>query len=240
VLLLRGRTNCHDRGSSTRPHLLSESRIASFPACDQCNAVSRTSERIIGVLVHGHADDEDRNAYKRNLESVRREFPQEIKALLTTRIEQRKILKSAGLSLPAGLALDDVPIVTMRREFWDPHLEMLARKLLLAVHYQCFGSSLSRSGGLWYYIHTNFNFAADQYPKEVLETAKRFATPIRNKRYLNDQFLIRWTVVENSSTGMFIMQLQKRLVITGFTTEEPDRFPDQEDILTPFGPWGPP
>lgn len=209
----------------------------SFPACEQCNAASRTSERILGILVHGHSDDEDRGPYQRNLESVRREFPDEIKALLTTRIEQRKILKSAGLSLPAGVALDDVPVVTMRREFWDPHFEMLSRKLLLALHYQCFNRPLSRSGGLWHYVHTNFDFAADQYPKEVLETAKLFARPVRNNRFLNDQFLIRWTVVENSPTGMFILQLQNRLVITGFTTEEPSRFPDRKDMAGPLGPW---
>jgi hypothetical protein len=210
----------------------------SFPACLECNQASRTSERIIGVLVHGHADDGDRSHYRKNLESVRAEFPDEISAMLTTRIEQRRILKSAGIALGPGIALDDVPIVTMRRSFWEPHFTVLSRKVLLALHYQCFSSPLSRSGGIWHHIHTNFDFVAKEYPAEMLEVANRLATPVRNKRFLGDQFLVRWNVAQDSPTAVFVAQLQKRLVITGFTTEEPDRF-REKDIrpLKPFGPW---
>jgi hypothetical protein len=210
----------------------------SFPACFECNQVSRTSERILGVLVHGHADDEDRSVYRKNLESVRAEFPDEIKRMLTPRIEQRRILKSAGIALARGVALDDVPIVTMRYDFWEPHFTMLARKLLLALHYQCFAQPLSRTGGIWHHIHTNFDFAAKKYPAELLDVANRLATPVRNKRFLNDQFLVRWNVANDSPTAVFVAQLQKRLVVTGFTTDEPNRF-GENDIppLRPFGPW---
>jgi len=153
----------------------------SFPACFECNQVSRASERILGVLIHGHGADEDRSEYQKNLRSVSREFPDEIRQLITSGREKRDILKAKGLPRPYGLSLNDVPIIKMRKEFWEPHFGMLARKLLLALHYQCFSQPLSRTGGFWYYIHTNVDFAAKEYPADVLEMANRLATPAQHQ-----------------------------------------------------------
>ena len=129
----------------------------------------------------------------------------------------------------------------MRQEFWTPHFSMLARKLLLALHYQCFARPLSRSGGLWSYIHTNFDFVSKGYPDEMLDVANQMATPVRNKRYLHDQFFVRWNAVPDRLTAVFVAQLQKRLVISGITTEEPEGFDkDQSQVVRPFGPWSAP
>jgi hypothetical protein len=211
----------------------------SFPACEQCNAVSRESERVLAVLIHGHADDADRSKYQTNLRSVYRDYPEEIGALVTTTREKRNILKTKGLARPHGVALDDLPIVKMNKAFWEPHFEMLARKLLLALHYQCFGQPLSRQGALWYYIHTNADFAAGEFPEEVLEIANRIATPVRNKQALHKQFLVRWNVVEDRSGGLFLAQLQRMLTITGITTENLSAFERDRPkaVLRPFGPW---
>jgi len=211
----------------------------SFPACAQCNAVSRESERILAVLIHGHAGDLDRTKYQMNLRSVSRDYPKEIAELVTTVREKRNFLKNKGLVSPPGVALDDLPMIKMGKDFWEPHFETLARKLLLALHYQCFARPLSRQGALWYYVHTNADFAAGEFPAEVLEIANRLATPVRNKKLLHEQFLVRWNVVDDQSGGVFLAQLQRMLTITGITTENLSAFAeDRPDIVFgPFGPW---
>ena len=211
----------------------------SFPACDECNAVSRESERVLAVLIHGNAADSDRIRYQTNLRSVYRDYPDEIDALVTTTREKRHILKAKRLERPRGVALDDLPLIKMPAEFWESHFQMLARKLLLALHYQCFGRPLPRNGALSYYVHTNADFAAGDFPAEVLEIATRLAIPVRNKRQLHDQFSVRWNVVEDQSGAVFLAQLQKMLTITGITTETPEAFGEDrpEHWFGPFGPW---
>lgn len=213
-----------------------------FPACEPCNSVSKDSERIVAVLVHGHANadaDQEREAYRRNLESVRRDFPDEIRRLIPDRNERREVLRSKGILKPPGMLWDDIPLIKMRKEFWEPHLCMLARKLLLALHYQCFGKPLSPNGALWYYIHTNADFAAGEYPPEIFELVDRLALPVRNRQALQDQFAVRWNVVNKHSGAIFLAQFHKMLTITGITTERLDAFAEDrpEVPLRPFGPW---
>jgi hypothetical protein len=211
----------------------------SFPACEQCNAVSRGSERVLGVLIHGHAEDADRTKYQANLRSVYRDYPNEIGALVTTTREKREILRTKRLETPHGIALEQIPLIKMPKDFWEAHFRMLARKLLLALHYQCLGRPLPRHGALWYYVHTNADFAAGDFPAEVFEIASRLAMPVRNKQQLHDQFSVRWNVVEDRSGALFLVHLQKLLTITGITTETPEAFEEDkpEDWLGPFGPW---
>lgn len=89
-----------------------------FPACVPCNAASRNSERILGVLIHGHADDDDRSVYQKNLESVRREFPEQIQNLIMTTREARNVFKDRGLKTPRGFTFSEIPLVKIHHEFW--------------------------------------------------------------------------------------------------------------------------
>lgn len=168
-----------------------------------------------------------------------RDYPEQIRSLVTSTREKREILKARALDWPTGVALKDIPLIKVSKAFWEPHLGMLARKLLLAFHYQCFGRILPRHGALWYDVHTNADFAAGNFPAEVLELANRLALPVRNKQQLGDQFSVRWNVVEDKSGAVFVTQLQKMLTITGITTETPEAFEEDspEDWLGPFGPW---
>ena len=208
----------------------------SFPACDPCNAASKNSERILAVLIHGHGSDENRSAYQANLESVRREFPDEIGRMIPTRSEIRNVFKSKGLQRPFGIPLSDIPLVKFGGEFWEKHLKMLGRKLLLALHYQCFGKPLSHKGGMWCYLHTNVNFAAGEFPEELIELTANVALPMRSRRYLHNQFSVRWGYATDSRSAVFVAQLQKLLVVSGFTSEEPDQFGSDwnDDLLRPF------
>lgn len=209
-----------------------------FPACEACNAVSRLSERVLGVLVHGHAEDEDRNPYRKNLESVRREFPNEIDSLVCSSNEIRAVFRERNLTKPADALFRDIPLIKMETQFWKPHFDMLTRKLLLALHYQCFGVALPPSGGLWGYFHTNVDFATGEFPKEILEAAEHLAVPTRQKRLLGDQFLVRWGLVKDCRTALFVVQFHRKFAISGITTETPEAFGESglDGLMRAFGP----
>jgi hypothetical protein len=210
-----------------------------FPACEPCNSLSKTSERVLAVLVHGHAGAEDetnRAAYRANLESVRREFPDEVRDLIPSSRDIRNTFKRKKLVPPEGVPFADIPMVRFGGPFWDRHLEMFSRKLLLALHYQCFHRILPPSGGMWIFLHTNVNLVAGDFPKEVIDLTHNIALPRRGRRNLHDQLVVRWTYTEETPTAVFVVVLQRMLVVTGITTEVPELFDELSGLIRPFEP----
>jgi hypothetical protein len=192
----------------------------------------------LGVLVHGEAGSDDRQRYRANLESVRREFPDAIAKLVATPRETRNMLRDRGLRKPDGVTYADIPLIKIETAFWKPHFNMFARKLLLALHYQCFSASLPSTGGIWSYVNTNVDFAANEYPREVLEMAEHVALPTRQKQLLGDQFSVRWNFVADSRTAIFLAQLHNRFVVSGITSETPEAITKawKEETAHPFQP----
>ena len=208
-----------------------------FPACESCNDVSRTSEKVLAILIHGEGDSDDRGKFESLLRSVNTEFPDLVPGMLpsSTR-EVRQILAERGVAKPEGTAFADLPLIKLDKTFWEPHLATFARKLLLAFHYQCFGSPLPLTGAMWHFVHTNFDRVAGEFPEEVLQLAKNIAMPSRQKRLLGDQFGIRWNFVPGQRTGLFVAQFHGRLAVSGVTTETPERFKKAWKHL-PLGPF---
>ncbi|OYX17244.1 MAG: hypothetical protein B7Z07_00420 [Sphingomonadales bacterium 32-67-7] len=64
-------------------------------------------------------------------------------------------------------------MVKLDLEFWSAHFEMFARKLFLALHYQCYGSILPESGAIWAFPATNADFATSEWIGEFLEIAEQ-------------------------------------------------------------------
>jgi hypothetical protein len=192
-----------------------------FPACEPCNRISAESEAALAILAHGQNDSEDRTSYRQLLKSVRTTYPGLIAGMLLTTREKRSISKEQAIPKPSGITYAELPLVRIDRKFWDPHIEMVGRKLMLALHYQCFGKALSTEGRLWQWFHFNTEFTNGGFPKEVLNTAERLAVPTRNSRRLGNQLAIRWTFDPSPPTGFFIVQLQQRLLLSGMTSENP-------------------
>lgn len=196
-----------------------------FPACDGCNSRSREAEELVAILIHGEAETDDRNKYQTLMESVNRRYPNLVRSMLpeSTR-EIREILKEGGVQRPVGTPYRDVPVIKLDSKFWEPHLTTFSRKLLLALHYQCFGTALPPSGAVWHFVHSNFDYMSGRFPEQLLDLAKNIATPARQKAPMGDQFGVRWNVVPGMKTGLFVCQFHDRLAVSGITTETPERF----------------
>lgn len=208
-----------------------------FPACKRCNDATRKSEKVLALLVNGYSDSPDRTWYLELVRSIRSEYPDVIDNMIPNGPnEVRRILRESGLKKPEGETYRDFPIVKLDRDFWEEHLTNVGRKILLALHYQCFGVPLSSNGGLTLWIHTNFDWAAGRFPEEIIEMAANVALPTRQRRYLGDQFSVRWNFVQEPRCGLFVVHLQGSLTFSGITSERPNDFRSTErgSLLRPW------
>lgn len=196
-----------------------------FPACQACNEVTRKSEKILSLLIIGNSKKLDNDRYIDLAKSIVREYPDLIESMIPKNgSEIRRILRENGLKKPVGHPYSNFPILKLDRDFWDEHITNVGRKIILALHYQCFGEPLSSNGGMSLWFHTNFDWAAGRFPEEILELTENFVLPVRQARYLGDQFSVRWTFVEEPRCGLFIVHLQGALTISGITSERPADF----------------
>lgn len=197
-----------------------------FPACDQCNQVSKGAKRVLAMLIHGEGEETD-GKYAAHVASLEREFPGLVKSMLpdSTR-EIRNILKKKNLNRPGGVSFSEVPLVKLKTDFWQPHIELFSRKIMLALHYQCFKVPLSSSGRLWFFNNTNVDFMAGDFPSEMLAMMGNLARPTRQNRFLDDQFLVRWGFSDQGPTGIFSAQFQGKFTVSGITATQPDIFID--------------
>jgi hypothetical protein len=191
-----------------------------FPACVFCNESSRVTEKLLGLLLHGSHDEEDRSEFRQIVASIRKDFPGLIEEMLPNGAnEVRRILRHKGIAKPENILLDQIPLIKLEVSTWQPHFDLFARKMMLALHYQCFRRPLSAKGRLWYVMHTNADAVAGEYPREFLAFANLQLEPQRNRILLNDQFNLRWQFEPVTVSGVWTFSFHNRVAFTGITSE---------------------
>ena len=192
-----------------------------FPACESCNKTSCSSEQVIGLLLHGSHDGHDRAAFQRVIKGVRQDFPEVFEKLFpSSGRERRNMLRKSGIEKPAGVTLSEIPMVNLPMKVWKPHFDMLARKMMLALHYQAFGAPLSKQGLIWHTVHTNADKKSEEYLHEFLQVANIKVSPLRAKKSLADQFELLWQFDADRKTAVWAFAFHRRLAFTGVTTED--------------------
>lgn len=197
--------------------------------------MSRSSEKALAILLHGEAENDDRSAYRKNVDSFRRENPGEIeKMFFDSANDIRRLFRDHQLAKPPGRAFADIPLLKLDLTFWEPHFEMFARKLLLAIHYQCFGSPVPRSGGVVAGFHSNFEVMSKGIPEDLLQPAVNLVAPLRNGKTLDSQFAVRYNVVSGKRAGLFALKFHDKMLITGITTDNVKWLSKGGDMWAPF------
>jgi hypothetical protein len=207
-----------------------------FPACTSCNEASRVTEKLIGLLLHGSHQDANREMYQKVVASVRREFPGVIEGMLPKGARDvRSMLRRKGLKRPKSKLLAEIPYVQLDQSIWKSHFDLFAQKMMLALHYQCFGTSLPADGRIWYMMNTNADAAAGFIPSDILADLNLQLTPQRNRKLLNEQFNLRWQFEPTTRSGVWMFSFHNRLVFTGITTENPEQvFETEQDTMGPL------
>lgn len=207
-----------------------------FPACQKCNGASRESERLLALFVHGDGNQSQSARYREHILSINREYPGLIDSLFPkSNNEKRDIIRRKGLTKPEGF-LKDFHLVKINQEFWKEHIDMVFRKIFLGLHYQCYGNPLPLDGGMWIWVSTNADIPKLGYLSEILEQIENLAIPRRNKKYLNDQFSVRWSSIPDCNSGIFVIHLHEMFIATGITTDNIKQFDEsgEFDAVTPF------
>lgn len=207
-----------------------------FPACQSCNAISSDSEELLAVLLHGESDNVDRTRYLKLISSINDRYP-DLASDLTNQSanDNRRLFRKYNLTKPAGLAFGELPLIRMDSSFWDTHIDHFSRKLLLAIHYQCFGKIVPPEGGVSSRFFTNFDWISGNIPEKIADLPKKFVSPTRNKQDLSAQFSITYNNLSEYDAGIFVCQFHGRALLVGFTSERRDLFDEVGTFFPPYG-----
>lgn len=194
-----------------------------FPACAECQTASRQAEGALSLLlIPRRASEEDRAALRERAAYYRRRDPRLIEGLFLTRRQKRQVLKELGLEKPPRLFLDDLPLVKLNVERWKPHLDIIASKLILALHYKYVGRPLPPEGRMYPVFFFNAHLADGDLLRQFEEAAQNLENPRHGNEDLAEQIQVRWGVDVEHGAGVFLIHLHDMLFVFGVTAEHPE------------------
>jgi len=194
-----------------------------FPACHRCNAASQDSEEILRVIAVPNTIDDsenDRRRWRSVVSSVRRKHPHLIDSMFMNTREKRNKLRQLGIAPLPGDTITDVPVVKLDPAMWKPHIEMVGQKLLLALHYQCFGKPVPLEGGLSLLFQTNTKLGEGSLTHKFSELTDLLAVPAHQNQRLGDQFSIRWSHRTDPDIALWAVHLHMRIFFLGITSSD--------------------
>jgi hypothetical protein len=194
-----------------------------FPACEECQNSSRAAEAALSLLVVPQQREErDRQDLRQRAAYYRRNDPDLIENLWPTRRQKRQILRNLKIERPAGAFLDDMHLVKMEVDRWKPHLDIVALKLILALHYRYVGHPLSPEGRVYPCYFFNAHLGDGELLREFQEAAQNLENPRHGNEVLDEQIQVRWSVDLQHRSGVFLVHLHGMLFIFGVTADHPE------------------
>lgn len=196
-----------------------------FPACRECQAVTRQDEQVFSFVtqfVDANPANYDGPKSRRALQGIRNNFPHLLPQLIDDPIRRAQALAQLGQPIPILRDRTDGSPVAFPVGI-GPHIESVARKLLLAVYYKERGRIVPSHHRSW----LSWNIAADlRAMDKVIEVTRmgRFRTNgLRRKVEFGDQFAYKWDhsePPEPSDLFMMVAQFGGGMVITGMLADE--------------------
>jgi len=151
--------------------------------------------------------------------------------MLPSNRQKREILRNTGTVLPPGVFLEDVPIITMDKAEWRPHFELFAHKMILALHYRYRQVPLSPNGRIWFDIR--FNFEAGRLAPDLEEWLATIQED-HDLRIGDGELIIAHSVVSDAPADSYAISVRRKMLIIGFSTEEPEHFSHADQMLGPL------
>jgi hypothetical protein len=144
--------------------------------------------------------------------------PELIPSMFPSTREMRGILREQNIAKPDGILVKDIPIIKLDPALWDEHFQTVGRKLLLALHYQCFKKPLSENGEIWLLHSTN---AQHHKLTEIFANlTENLAVPIAQGDRIGNQFSLRWGVAPDAAVAAWAVQLHMRVFFFGVTLDD--------------------
>lgn len=208
-----------------------------FPACESCNAYSHKAESKLPLILSADASTEkDHQRFVGRVDAFMRHRPNIVPGMMMTNREKRNVLRDRGLKLADGVFLDDLPLMWLPGSDWEDAFDHLAHKLMLALHYRYSGSPLPSDGRIWFWVHSNVNFASGDVPAKLLQMRASMPVDPESVEATGGDLVIARQCDDDG--GAYALNLRQRLFITGISTLDPSWItsPDKIDLRGPLTP----
>lgn len=211
----------------------------SFPACVQCNRITRNDEQIIGFLSRINPDAETEEQLKesiKRIEALANYFPDVLAELKPTIRQNREFRKVYGIDLPPGKTHADLPTLNIGGPLVTKALVQFGRKLAMALFFKHTSKILPNDSGIAVLWLSNVQIAYSELPEQLAWLLDQFPTLERSNINLDDQFFYRYTISEEQDVGVFLCFFRKSFVILGYVAENRNKLklPQGTAIFGPF------
>jgi hypothetical protein len=208
-----------------------------FPACVECNRITRRDELIVAWLARARVLDGprrklDEDDFERRCAAVNRRFPGLLESMQSgvTLRERRTVRDKLGMQMPPDSSLLDVPVLSITDVRIQNAVLNFGRKFGLALFYKEFGAPMPIGGAVGVRWYSNFQVETGEIPATLSEALPHRPPVMRAKVDLSDQFAYRVGTAQDNGTRIGIYRADFR---TAFAIVAP--FSDRRSAIAPAG-----
>lgn len=210
-----------------------------FPACAQCNDVTRSDELILAFLSRLHPGETTEvrtREFRKYLESVEFNFPGFLNSMSPTHRQLREAQSKYGLKPPQGAASTGLPVLSVQNPQIHDAVANFGRKLGLALYYKHVNKILPSVGGIGLRWYANIQIEKDEIPRELANVLPAFPRIERSNRDLADQFFYRIGITQAEEMAAYLAFFRRSFAIVGFISIDIDKLkaPEHVTVLSPY------
>jgi len=208
----------------------------SFPACENCNALTRHDENVLAFLTRINPgekplSDSQKSEMQRCMAAMHRTYPEAFLALRPSPNYVRGFLKERGIQRPPGAFLHDVPILQISRpEFVNP-FRQFGIKLFCALHYKHWGRIVTHDETIAMRMLTNVQLQDGILTEDIFKMLNGRPKISRSKTGLEEQFDYIYAMSIEQTLAAYICKFRESFVLMGVVTSSglPEQFDDDPD-----------
>lgn len=190
-----------------------------FPACEPCNRISRHDEQVVAMLsrLYPEADNADKKKeFSERVRAVAHNNPGLLEEMRVSTDQAQDTLKKYNIQTPEGLALSDLPFLSVKGPLVSSAVANFGRKLFLALYYKHTNKILPREGGIAIRLYSNLQVENGEIPGELAPLVSGFPNLERSNMDLSEQFFYRFGVTDNLKASVFLAFFRQSFAILGY------------------------
>lgn len=190
-----------------------------FPACEPCNRISRHDEHVVAMLsrLYPEADNENKKReFSERVRAVAHNYPGLLEEMSVSTDQAQDTLKKYNIQTPEGLALSDLPFLSVKGPLVCSAVASFGRKLFLALYYKHTNKILPREGGIAILWYSNLQVENGEIPVELAPLVSGFPILERSRTDISEQFFYRFGVTDNLKASVFLAFFRQSFAILGY------------------------
>ncbi len=208
-----------------------------FPACVNCNRVTRNAEAVLTLIVRLTLNSDDpvhEATLRRYAATVERNNPGLVPSMIMSARQRRNFLTTHNIALPPNTAKAEAPLLSLGHPVIDRSIRLFGRKMMLALHYFHLGQPLSADGCIVLRWYTNLEFLLGRLPEQVSQALGGTPKIVRANTSLQEQFYYFYAITECALASAYLIVFRNSFAILGFVYSNRDpcemrqRFPDHD------------